>query len=52
LLCLAPARLQGKLLCVSHHMGKNPYASLDPLGLQNQPQRAEWKSLTWVTGAI
>ncbi|KAL4420755.1 hypothetical protein ABPG75_010411 [Micractinium tetrahymenae] len=41
---------EGQLLCVSHHMGKNPYEALDPLGLSNQPQRAEWKSLTWVTG--
>lgn len=38
-------------MCVSHHMGKNPYDSLDPLGLSNQYQRAEWKSLVWVTGA-
>ncbi|EFN58545.1 expressed protein [Chlorella variabilis] len=41
---------EGHLVCVSHHEGKNPYESLDPLGLSNQPQRLEWKSLTWVTG--
>ncbi|PSC74436.1 domain precursor [Micractinium conductrix] len=41
---------EGRLLCVSHHMGKNPYDSLDPLGLSNQLQRDEWKSLTWCTG--
>lgn len=41
---------EGQLMCVSHHAGKNPYDALDPLGLGYQPQRAEWKSLTWVTG--
>ena len=29
---------QGRLVAVSHHFGKNPYAGLDPLGLQpNMP---------------
>ena len=29
---------QGCLVAVSHHFGKNPYAGLDPLGLQpNMP---------------
>ncbi|OAE28308.1 hypothetical protein AXG93_2507s1200 [Marchantia polymorpha subsp. ruderalis] len=47
----------GQLVCVSHHYGKNPYESLDPLGISGQNdywQRShilgEWESVCHVTG--
>lgn len=43
---------QGQLVAVSHHFGKNPYASLDPLGLQPQSQLGEWKSILQVSGQL
>ena len=27
-----------RLVCVSHHHGKNPYESLDPLGVAHEPK--------------
>jgi hypothetical protein len=36
------------LVAVLHHWGKNPYESLDPLGIGNNP--AEMESLCRVTG--
>ena len=46
----------GQLVCVSHHYGKNPYESLDPMGLVNNPHThhgmlGEMESLCHVTGA-
>lgn len=46
----------GRLVCVSHHYGKNPYESLDPMGLTHNPQTqhgilGEMESLCHVTGA-
>ncbi|KAL3698597.1 hypothetical protein R1sor_012673 [Riccia sorocarpa] len=47
----------GQLVCASHHLGKNPYESLDPLGISHQNdywQRThilgEWESVCHVTG--
>lgn len=44
----------GHLVCNSHHYGKNPYASLDPLGVGHDPNRynmiGEMESLCHVTG--
>lgn len=39
----------GRLVCNSHHPGKNPYDALDPLGMTNQDNRynvmgGEWES--------
>jgi hypothetical protein len=46
-----------QLVCVSHHYGKNPYESMDPLGLGNQPAPmfgilGEMESLCHVTGVL
>ena len=46
----------GRLVLVSHHPGKNPYETLDPLGTTNQDLRyqvagGEWESVCDVTGA-
>jgi hypothetical protein len=47
----------GHLVCCSHHFGKNPYGSLDPLGLslestwwQRSHMLGEWESILNVTG--
>lgn len=47
----------GRLVLCSHHYGKNPYGSLDPLGLsgestwwQNTHILGEWDSICHVTG--
>lgn len=45
---------EGRLICNSHHPGKNPYEQLDPLGLTNQDNRyavagGEWESICDVT---
>lgn len=45
----------GRLVAVSHHVGKNPYESLDPLGLSNEVNRhnskiGEWESMCQVSG--
>ncbi len=45
---------EGRLICNSHHPGKNPYDQLDPLGLTNQGNRyavagGEWESICDVT---
>jgi hypothetical protein len=43
------------LVCISHHWGKNPCQSLDPLGISNQSNYGgmlgEMESLCHVTGA-
>jgi hypothetical protein len=42
------------LVCVSHHWGKNPYASLDPMGLVDNTHfgmLGEMESLCYITGA-
>lgn len=45
----------GRLICVSHHHGKNPYESLDPLGVGYNPNQhqllGEMESLCNITGA-
>jgi len=38
----------GAIVLVSHHEGKNPYESIDPLGY-NESATGEWKSLTSVS---
>eukprot|EP00892_Ulva_mutabilis_P006997 jgi/Ulvmu1/466/UM001_0473.1 len=45
----------GRLVCVSHHWGKNPYESLDPLGVAHNPKvhhgmLGEMESLCHITG--
>jgi len=45
----------GTVVMVSHHPGKNPYESFDPLGITNQDDYyklygVEWKSLCTITG--
>jgi len=45
----------GRVVLVSHHPGKNPYESLDPLGLTNQGNKykvsgTEWESACDVSG--
>lgn len=42
-----------RLVAVSHHWGKNPYESLDPLGIGNEPRYGmigEMESLCHITG--
>jgi hypothetical protein len=48
-------QVSGRLVCVSHHHGKNPYQSLDPLGSGHNPavgygSLGEMESLCHVTG--
>jgi len=44
----------GRVVAVSHHYGKNPYESLDPLGVGHNPNQynmlGEMESLCNVTG--
>lgn len=40
----------GRLMAVSHHLGKNPYGELDPLGMMPQQQLGEWNSMMNVSG--
>ncbi|KAG2494889.1 hypothetical protein HYH03_007127 [Edaphochlamys debaryana] len=45
----------GQLIAVSHHLGKNPYDALDPLGVSNAVQHhnnklGEWESICHVSG--
>ncbi|KXZ45208.1 hypothetical protein GPECTOR_57g498 [Gonium pectorale] len=45
----------GQLVAVSHHFGKNPYSSLDPLGLSgtvahHDNKVGEWESVCHVSG--
>lgn len=47
----------GRLVCISHHYGKNPYETLDPLGLTHNPKThhgilGEMESLGHITGAL
>lgn len=40
----------GRLVAVSHHLGKNPYGELDVLSAMPQSQLGEWESMMNVSG--
>ncbi|KAG0628621.1 hypothetical protein M758_1G040300 [Ceratodon purpureus] len=41
---------EGRLMCVSHHYGKNPYDSLDPLDVIPDNPLGDWESICYISG--
>lgn len=42
--------MEGRLIAVSHHYGKNPYDSLDPLDVIPDNPAGDWASICYITG--
>jgi hypothetical protein len=42
--------VEGRLMAVSHHYGKNPYESLDPLNVLPSNPLGDWESICYISG--